>query len=168
MDIQIEEAPARWHEAIRRVVQEALRFPRRGRSSSRRLNAPGGTLSIAFVSDEQIASINQRWLAHEGPTDVITFDLRDDPADAILDGELIISIDTVRREARRRGHAPRDESLLYVAHGVLHLLGHDDATPAQSRRMHRLEDHILARAGAVPVYRQTRRVHPDMPRKRPR
>lgn len=97
--------------------------------------APDVTVSV--VDDAAIAELNERFLAHAGPTDAIAFSYADDPAPDGVRGEVVVSAETARREARARGLDPREELLLYVAHGTLHLLGWDDDTPARRRAMNR-------------------------------
>jgi probable rRNA maturation factor len=75
----------------------------------------------------------------------------------VLTGEVVLSVDTARREAARRGHSPYDELLLYAVHGVLHLLGHDDHDPLRRRRMRAAERRALAALGVGPVFRAPRR-----------
>ena len=86
-------------------------------------------VSVALVDDATIAAVNERWLGHAGPTDSIAFSLHDDPGPDGLRGEVVASAETALREARARGLDPRGELLLYVAHGVLHLLGWEDGSP---------------------------------------
>jgi probable rRNA maturation factor len=120
-------------------------------------------VGVQLVNDRTIAELNERWLAHEGPTDVIAFGYDAGPpagsaaAEPMeggpppgewLRGEVVASAETARREAAARGLDAREELLLYVAHGVLHLLGWDDDTPARRRAMN-------ARARAL-VRRQAR------------
>jgi len=108
-------------------------------------------LSVAIVSDDEIARLNQQYLNHKGPTDVLSFDLSDDE-DGHIDGELILSLDTATREAVRRGHSLEAELALYLAHGLLHLIGYDDATEPDASRMHTIEDEILTSVGLGNVY----------------
>jgi len=85
-------------------------------------------VSVALVDDATIAAMNRRWLGHEGPTDSLAFSLSGDPGPDGVRGEVVASAETALREARARGLDPRGELLLYVAHGVLHLLGWEDGT----------------------------------------
>ncbi len=87
--------------------------------------------------------LNRERLGHDHVTDIITFDLRDH-ARAPFDGELVICPAEAYRNARLFGEAPRREVLRYVAHGILHLLGHDDATPGERALMRRKEDEMLS------------------------
>ena len=99
-------------------------------------------LDLAVVSGPQMASLNRRWLGRGGATDVISFDLSDDPA-AGPGGQIIVCADVAVREARRRGVGPQRELMLYVVHGLLHLIGYDDASPRAAARMHAREEEIL-------------------------
>jgi rRNA maturation RNase YbeY len=100
---------------------------------------------MAVLSHGRAHSLNCRDqpMGYAGPTDVLTFDLRHDPGDEAIDGEIVVSADTARREADRRGLAPVEELTRYVIHGVLHLLGMDDRTPRDRQRMRREETRIL-------------------------
>lgn len=87
--------------------------------------------------------LNRERLGHDHVTDIITFDLRD-RAGAPLDGELVICPAQAYRNARAFDETPRREVLRYVAHGILHLLGFDDASPEARAEMHRKEDEMLS------------------------
>jgi len=100
----------------------------------------GKSVSIAFVTDAAIRKINRRFLGHDYATDVISFPLGSD-----LLGELVISAPYARAEARRRRISEREELLRYVVHGILHLLGYDDRTPAEKRRMWARQERELRR-----------------------
>jgi len=108
-------------------------------------------ISVAIVDDERMAEINQTYLAHSGTTDVISFDLRDADVPCV-DGELILSLDTAGREAQLRNHSVEAELMLYAVHGTLHLLGYLDRDPADAKKMHAVEDEILAEMGMGRVY----------------
>ena len=108
-------------------------------------------LDVATLSDAEIRRVNRRFLGHDYATDVVSFPLSEAGSPVLL-GALAVSRDTARREAARRGHAPYHEWMLYVVHGTLHLLGHDDQVPAARRRMRRAESEILAVLGLPPVY----------------
>lgn len=114
-------------------------------------DVPRASISIALVDDPAIAEINKTHLNHQGPTDVITFDLRDEPA-APVEGEIVVSIDTATRESAARGHDLSAELGLYVVHGTLHLLGYDDHEEADAARMHAREDEILTALGVGSIY----------------
>ncbi len=100
-------------------------------------------VSLTVTDDAGIHELNRTWLAHDEPTDVISFPLREanDP-DPLL-GEVVISAERARREACARG-IPLDEELVrYVVHGCLHLLGWDDRTEAERRAMHARQEEIV-------------------------
>jgi probable rRNA maturation factor len=113
-----------------RVVREALAFGGR----------PGLPVSLLLTDDAGIAAVHARWFGDPTPTDVISF-LVDDTA------ELVVSVATARRVARAHGHAVRAEVALYVVHGLLHVLGHDDTTPRARVRMRAAECEVLQRLG---------------------
>jgi probable rRNA maturation factor len=106
-------------------------------------------LSFVVMDDARIREVNRKSLAHDHATDVLSFPLEDRPA---LVGEVLVSAQTARREAARRGHAPYHELMLYAVHGVLHLLGHDDHRPRDRARMRRSERALLRSLGIGPVF----------------
>jgi probable rRNA maturation factor len=102
-------------------------------------------ISIAVVDDPTIHELNNQYLEHDFPTDVLSFVL-DDSANA-LDGEVIVSADTAIREAGTAGWSAEDELLLYVIHGTLHLIGHDDHEPSDQAEMVAAEASCLKQLG---------------------
>jgi probable rRNA maturation factor len=98
-------------------------------------------ISVACVDDACIQRLNEHYLQHVGPTDVITFPLS--APGAALEGEIVLSVETAQRVARELGHGANDEVLLYLIHGLLHLCGYDDHSPAQRRRMRQRERNYL-------------------------
>jgi len=114
-------------------------------------------IGLAVADDNEMARLNRAHLDHEGPTDVIAFDMRDNVESDEVEGEIIISAETAVREAEARGHDPAAELALYAVHGVLHLLGYDDHGDEQAERMHEVEDEILGSVGLGPVYGAARR-----------
>lgn len=91
-------------------------------------------ITLAFMTDDAIHALNQRFLQHDEPTDVITFPYSS-PKAASLEGDIAVSTDTATRAAEERGHAAADELVLYVIHGVLHLCGYDDIEDRDRVRM---------------------------------
>jgi probable rRNA maturation factor len=111
-----------------------------------------GVISIAIVDDPAIHRLNAEFLAHDYPTDVLSFVL--ERTAAALEGEIVVSADTARRVAERLDWPAGDELLLYVVHGALHLVGYDDGDEAQLARMREAERRHLARFGLSPRYEE--------------
>jgi len=114
------------------VATESVRVPvaraRVARVADRILRAEGvrdAVLSITFVSDRRIASLNWQHLKHRGPTDVLSFGFAPSHGDAPLEGDIYIAPDVARRNALATGGGVREELLRLVVHGVLHVIGHD-------------------------------------------
>ncbi len=104
------------------------------------------SVSLVIVDDAAIRKINRDALGHDYATDVVTFDLGE-PEAAILEGEIVISDEYAESEASTAGHAPEVELLFYVCHGLLHLAGYEDDTPAKRRRMLARQSTYLGRLG---------------------
>ncbi len=100
-------------------------------------------LGVTLVSPTEMARINQAFLQHEGSTDVITFDHSMDADHARLHGELFISVADAEKQAREFRTTWPEELTRYVIHGILHLRGFDDLTPAKRRVMKREENRLL-------------------------
>jgi probable rRNA maturation factor len=98
-------------------------------------------LSLVYITDAEIAKLNERYLKHEGSTDVLSFPLNE------YEGEVIISGETAYEEAKARGIEPEGEIILYTVHGVLHLFGYDDKTPEGAEEMHRIEKEVVTQFG---------------------
>jgi probable rRNA maturation factor len=113
--------------------QNRHRLPKEDiRTTARRvLNAlgyPDAQLSVLIVSDAQIAELNQTYLNHEGPTNVISFPMQEGPfADITPDllGDVVISADTAHREAGKAGMETMARLNELLIHGILHLAGYD-------------------------------------------
>ena len=100
-----------------------------------------GDISIALMSDLEIRGLNYKHLSHDYATDVISFDLS--RSDDFLEGEIIASIETADREANEHGWQGDDELLLYVIHGMLHLIGLRDKKTKETQVMREAERHYL-------------------------
>lgn len=103
------------------------------------LDLAGVDLSVALVDDRIIRELNRCWRGRDRPTDVLAFAMREgEPLDDVTVeplGDVIISVPTAVRQARRRRRSVLDELTMLLAHGLLHLLGYDHATAAQEREM---------------------------------
>jgi rRNA maturation RNase YbeY len=100
-----------------------------------------GELAVIFCSDDYLLQLNRRYLHHDYYTDIITFDYTDGSR---VGGDLFISIDTVRANGVRYKQSFEDELHRVILHGLLHLCGYGDATPAQHKLMRSMEDKYLA------------------------
>ena len=92
-------------------------------------------VEINIVPDETIAKVHGEFMDDPTPTDVITFH----------HGEIFVSSDTARSKAAENNLSPREEILLYMIHGLLHLNGHVDNTLPERTKMHQIQDSILAK-----------------------
>jgi rRNA maturation RNase YbeY len=104
---------------------------------------PDADLHVTLVDDPTIRRLNARYLGARRATDVLAFDLRG-PGPSPLWGELVVSVDTALRQARRLRVPVALEVDLLVIHGLLHLAGYDDGDPRKARRMHEREREILS------------------------
>ena len=100
-----------------------------------------GNVNYIFCSDERELEINRQFLGHDYYTDIITFDYS---TASTLNGDIFISLDTVRSNAEQLGLAFDDELRRILIHGILHLTGQGDKTPATKAEMTRKEDLALA------------------------
>ena len=99
-------------------------------------------VDLAVVGSDEIASLNRGYLRHAGPTDVLSFDLSDSSACGIC-VQLVVCGDVALEQARARGLSPQRELMLYVVHGLLHVMGYDDATVRGAARMRARQDELL-------------------------
>lgn len=128
---------------------------RRARAVLRALGHARSELSLALVDDAAIAALNERDRGRAGPTDVLSYSLlegRHSERRGVLLGDVVISVDTAARQARRGRRSLDDECLRLLVHGVLHLLGHDHERADQARRM-RAEERRVLRAVRTPGLR---------------
>jgi probable rRNA maturation factor len=112
------------------------------------LKVEAAELGVHLVAAPEITRLNEQFLRHAGPTDVIAFDHSDsrrrtpDPRRQ-LHGEIFICVDEAVSQAHRFRTSWQSEIIRYLVHGVLHLLGHDDSRPAGRRKMKRVENRRL-------------------------
>jgi probable rRNA maturation factor len=98
-------------------------------------------LSLVYVNDSEIAKLNERYLKHQGPTDVLSFPISEN------EGEIIVSGETAFEESKARGIEAEGEIILYTIHGILHLLDYDDKDPQEAARMHAVEKNVITQMG---------------------
>ncbi len=125
----------------------------------RALSIETAELSVLLTDDTAIRSLNQHYRRHDAPTDVLAFPLEDAdtshraaPSTRVL-GDIVISIDTAKRQAGELGHLLHQEIMWLLAHGLLHLLGYDHETTADRRRMDEMTERLVEAAtfGAAPT-----------------
>ncbi len=106
-----------------------------------------GEVGYMFVNDEKILEVNNEYLGHDYYTDVITFDY--DEGD-IVNGDIIISLDTVRTNAEKFGKQYEDELYRVIIHGILHLCGINDKAPGEREIMETEENKALGLRANMP------------------
>lgn len=99
------------------------------------------SISYVFCSDSALLDINQRFLKHDYYTDIITFNLSNDPL--VIEGEIYISVDRVRENAQKLGVTLKEEFHRIIFHGALHLCGYKDKTNPEKNKMTKTEDKYL-------------------------
>ena len=115
--------------SLRRTVRRVLKH----------LGREKDEISILLVEDREIRDINKTYLKRDRPTNVIAFSMQEGPFRKIhpqVLGDVVISIETAFRDARKEGMPLEDEILFLLIHGILHLLGYDhEGSAARARRM---------------------------------
>lgn len=107
-------------------------------------------MTLRLVDEDAISALNARWMGADGPTDVLAFPMDGlrtgtdvAPAAPGYLGDLALCPQVAARQAAAAGHGPRDEHRLLAVHGILHLLGHDHAKPAEHAAMFGLQADLL-------------------------
>ena len=100
-------------------------------------------VSITLVNDAEIKKINKKYRGINKPTNVLSFELDDD----VLLGDIFISLDTVRREAKSENISVAEHTAHMIVHGVLHLLGYDHLNDKDAEKMEKKETAILKKLG---------------------
>ena len=96
------------------------------------------SLNYVFCSDKYLLEINKQFLDHNFYTDIISFDLSEEPGKLI--GEVYISVDRVKENAKTHGASFTEELLRVIFHGALHFCGYKDKKPADVKKMRQMED----------------------------
>ncbi|HOQ29309.1 MAG TPA: rRNA maturation RNase YbeY [Armatimonadota bacterium] len=119
-----------------------------------RENLPGEIeISVLFTDNEGIRQLNREYRGIDTPTDVLSFplstpeELAQAPEETeVLLGDVVISVETAREQARQQGHSIKRESALLLTHGLLHLLGYDHGSEEERERMRQMESEVVAGA----------------------
>jgi probable rRNA maturation factor len=128
------------------------RLESRARALVQELELKEVALAVTLTTDRRIRTLNRRWRKTDHATDVLSFPGGPPPPGwpgPLVLGDVVISLDTARRHAKRAGQTLSGELDRYLAHGLLHLLGHDHRRPAEARKMAALEDRLLGGPGMV-------------------
>jgi probable rRNA maturation factor len=106
-------------------------------------------LTIVLTDDAQLHTLNRDYLNVDAPTDVLSFpsDQTDPETGSRYLGDILLSVERAAVQAAGAGHSVEAEAQLLVVHGVLHLLGHDHADPAEKARMWKAQAEILSSLG---------------------
>ena len=112
-------------------------------------------LALVVACRETVQDLHRRYLNRDEPTDVLAFDYGSEQADSsetsgtaqAVDGEIYIDFDTARERCREFGADEEEEAMRYAVHGLLHLMGYRDKSPADKARMRTLEDQYLRATG---------------------
>jgi probable rRNA maturation factor len=127
----------------RRIPVPLRTLIRTAERALRAVGREGSRVDIALVDDREIRRLNRAFRGVGRRTDVLAFPLEIAEVPGGLVGQIVISVETARRQSRRLG-VPLDLELeLLVVHGILHLVGYDDRDPTEAHLMHRRERDIL-------------------------
>jgi len=139
LDISVVLAAPGWRAAVKRP--EAL--VRRAAEAALREAGAAGAMTVLLTDDAEVKRLNGLHRAKAKPTNVLSF-----PAGVpgVL-GDVTLALGVVRREAREAGKHPAAHLAHLVAHGTLHLLGHDHLEAGEARRMERAEARVMRRLG---------------------
>jgi probable rRNA maturation factor len=101
-------------------------------------SAPFESIGIILADHETVLELNRTWLEHDFHTDVLSFLIEDDPRH--LEGEVYVDVETAEERHQEFESTVQEEIERYIVHGLLHLVGYDDATEAERSAMQQLEN----------------------------
>ena len=130
----------------------SVRLKRAAAYFLKKLKRPHAVLSVYLVDDRKIRVLNRKYLRHDRATDVIAFGQTDSVplmVDRALAGDIVISLETAERQAREYETDLNTEVLLYLCHGILHLMGYRDKKKADYRKMWAKQRKLLAGMGIL-------------------
>ncbi len=134
-----------------------LQFRKYAETTLGALAFESAALSVMLVRDKKMAELNQKLMKHRGTTDVLSFSYLEKKGKVKLSpkilagnppaflGEIIICLDTAKRNGKEYKTSFEYESALYLCHGILHCLGYDDKTKKGFNEMQSKQNHILKR-----------------------
>ena len=123
-------------ESVRDLLQNAL--------VELKLN-PDCELNLVFVDIEEMTELHIKWMDESGPTDVLSFpmDLPEPGNEAVTLGDIVIAPVVAAAQAATAGHSIDHEIFILAAHGLLHILGYDHATPEEEKAMFTLQEKLV-------------------------
>ena len=123
-------------EGVRDLLQNAL--------IELKLN-PDCELNLVFVDIEEMTELHIKWMEEGGPTDVLSFpmDMPEPGNEAVTLGDIVIAPVVAAQQAATAGHSIDHEIFILAAHGLLHILGYDHATPAEEKAMFTLQENLV-------------------------
>jgi probable rRNA maturation factor len=125
------------HRQIKEMAQRAFRYSRKKVKD----------ISLVVCDDQFISRLNSSYTGRSGPTDVLSFSMIEGlslPFDSSILGDIVISLETAKRQALQFDQTLEQEFLILFIHGLLHLLGYDHSNPEEERLMHQYSQKILA------------------------
>ncbi|CAN2187250.1 COG0319 Predicted metal-dependent hydrolase [Candidatus Nanopelagicaceae bacterium] len=107
---------------------------------------PECDLNIAFVEDDYMTELHIKWMDEPGTTDVLSFpmDMPETEGEAVTLGDIVISPVVAAAQAIKQGHSTEHEIYILATHGLLHIIGHDHADPAEEKVMFALQEKIVS------------------------
>lgn len=118
----------------------------------RNAGLPDAELSVLFIGDRAMRSLNRAWRGKDRTTDVLSFSLREGTFSHIrpeMLGDIVVSVPVAARQAREEGHSLSREIDRLLVHGLVHLLGYDhERGPQEARRMSNKERELLKGIGS--------------------
>ena len=125
---------------FRRILTQALELD---------LGIQNWRLAFSFLPSRRMALLNEKYLSHQGPTDVITFDYAESAGKsrsksvASIHGEVFVCPAVAKKQAHEFAATLSLEVLRYAVHGILHLAGYDDSRVRLRRKMKKKEDQVI-------------------------
>ena len=107
------------------------------------LRIPTASLTVIFISRQKIQALNKQYLHRSYATDVLAFDLSSQKKKNVISGDIFISTDAVLQNARVFKNNSKQELVLYMVHGILHLLGYDDHSPSDIKKIRAKEREVM-------------------------
>ena len=106
---------------------------------------PDCELNLVFVDIEEMTELHIKWMDEGGPTDVLSFpmDMPEPGNEAVTLGDIVIAPAVAAQQAATAGHSIDQEIFILAAHGLLHILGYDHATPDEEKAMFTLQESLV-------------------------